>query len=68
MEKEYTHLMDRIVEDGFSSIVVVMRGNTTLGTLYGKEALEIEVYDVGVIDPLFNQKYGNIQSLYVDYP
>ena len=68
VEKGYTDLTNRIVEDGFSPIIVVMKDDTTLGTLYGKEALEIEVYDVGVIDPLFNQKYGNIQSLYVDYP
>ncbi len=66
-ENGFTQLTERITEDGFSPLVIVMNENTTVGVLYGKEAKEIEIYEIAVVDPLFDKKYGNIQSLYVDY-
>ncbi len=66
-QKNYSLLKKKISEYGFSPAAIITQGNRTLGTLYGKQMMESTLLDISTNDPLFDQKYGNIDSLYVDY-
>ncbi len=55
---------------GFAPIMYVTHGNAIIATLYQKKQEQnynVVVLDVEESDPLFDYKYGNLQSLFVDY-
>ena len=52
----------------FDKVLLVDDGkNTTIGTLYGKTKTEPVFINTQDVDILFDEKYGNIKSLFVDY-
>ncbi len=68
LEEKYHLLPNRMKQDGLIPIVQVHAGEKKLGTLYAKNAQVVVHLDVHDVDYLFNQKYGSITSLFIDYP
>jgi len=66
-EKDYPNLRNIIESDGFDKIVFITQDDEVIGTLYAKEYKDPIVLDIEITDPLFDNKYGNLQSLFVDY-
>lgn len=55
---------------GFAPIMYVTKGNAVIATLYQKKQEQnanIVVWEIEEYDSLFDDKYGNVQSLFVDY-
>ena len=67
-DRDYIYLKDVVINDGFKPLVMVLRKNVLLGILYGKNvSTPVITLDATKTDALFDSKYGNIQSLYVEY-
>lgn len=69
--KKYDVLKKIIVQDEFIPLLEVIFKNNTLGILYGKKTgktpTDFVRLDASKTDKLFDKKYGNIKSLFVDY-
>ncbi len=67
-EKNHHYLWaDILNQKGFSPEVLITDKSKLLGVLYSKNNLKPVSFEVRTVDKLFDKKYGNLQSLFVDY-